>query len=207
MSQLTEKKLKPNAVLDSGQVRQFVLPDGKTRITQITTFCPDVIGPGPTNLYLIDDDALILLDTGIPTQLAKDFFYVWRNQPMPPDVQKLRPDHSEQEFVEGLEIAGYSPRDIDLLVISHGHLDHFLMGDTIVNMGNPRVAAHVVDTPDICNPWGLIHMWLSRHHILPATGMPGTANVRDRAMEYLGKKSVTESLHFSLQVDVPIIRD
>ncbi|MEJ2719412.1 MAG: hypothetical protein P8182_20165, partial [Deltaproteobacteria bacterium] len=61
--------------------------------------------------------------------------------------------------------------------------------------------------PEICNPWGLIHMWLSRHHILPATGMPGTAKVRDRAMEYLSKKSMAESLRFSLQVDVPIIRD
>ena len=66
MSQLREKKLKPNTALDSGQVRQFVLPDGKTRITQITTFCPDFVGPGPTNLYLIDDDALILLTPVFP---------------------------------------------------------------------------------------------------------------------------------------------
>ena len=80
---IEEIELLPRSRLDSGLVRQFTVPGSRTRITQITTFCPDVIGPGPTNLYLIDGQALILVDAGMPTYLAKMFFYQWRNQTMP----------------------------------------------------------------------------------------------------------------------------
>ncbi len=72
---LKETILKPNTEIGSGQVRRFTMPDSDTIITQIRTFCPDMIGPGPTNLYLIEGDGLVPVDTGMPTHLAKAFFY------------------------------------------------------------------------------------------------------------------------------------
>ena len=80
------KVIKPNAILDSGRVRRFTLPDKQTRITQITTFCPDMVGPGPTHVYLIDNGKKVLVDTGIPTLLAKAMFYAWRGEPIPPEM-------------------------------------------------------------------------------------------------------------------------
>ena len=57
----------------SGGVAQHIFDNG-AKITRITTFCPDFIGPGPTHLYLIDHSGvLVLVDTGIPTDLAKSF--------------------------------------------------------------------------------------------------------------------------------------
>ena len=204
---LSETRLKPDSNVGSGGVRRFVLPGGKTRITRITTFCPDIIGPGPTHVYLIEDEALILVDTGIPTHLAQAFFYGWRNQPMPPEIGALTADHSEKELLEGLELAGYSAGDIDLIVISHGHLDHFLMADAVLSRGNAKVSAHVLDTPGICNPWGLIHHWLSRQHQIAGTGMPEAVEAKKRFGKTSGGGSAYASLRFSFEVDSPIFRD
>ena len=55
--------------MGTGRVKEYRL-GRKRRMFQITTFCPDLIGPGPTNLYLIEDDVLILVDTGLPTDLV-----------------------------------------------------------------------------------------------------------------------------------------
>ena len=165
-------QIKPNTKLGSGRVRRFILPGGKLRITQITTFCPDIIGPGPTHLYLIEDEAVILVDTGLPTQLAKSFFYHWRFQPIPKEIDALPPDYSEQEFREALKVAGYSVEEIDLLVISHGHPDHFLLGRSVVDQSNAKVTAHVLDTSMICNPWAFLSLWISRRHQSRAMGMP-----------------------------------
>jgi len=150
--------LKPNSKLGSGRVRRFVLPYENIRITQITTFCPDITGPGPTHLYLIENDALILLDTGIPTHLAKSFFYYWRHQPLPLEVGDLPSDYSEQQLLEGLKLARCSIKDIDLLVISHGHPDHFPLGRSILYRGKPRIVAHILDTAEICNPWEMLKL-------------------------------------------------
>ena len=104
---LEEYQLNANSWLGGG-VRRIVLQDSNIKITQITTFCPDLIGPGPTQLYLIESDALILLDTGLPTDLAKDLFYRWRNGPIPREIDELPPNYSEQQFLNGLKAAGYN---------------------------------------------------------------------------------------------------
>jgi hypothetical protein len=52
----------------TGAVHEYTLGANR-RLYQITTFCPDKAGSGPTNL--IKDDALILVDTGVPTSLVK----------------------------------------------------------------------------------------------------------------------------------------
>ena len=202
-----ETELKPNSGPGSGRVRQWKLADNKTRITQITTFCPDLIGPGPAHLYLIQSDALILLDAGIPTGMAKAFFYHLRNQPIPPDVDALSPDHSEREFHDALRLAGYDIKDIDLLVISHGHLDHFLMAHAIVQSAQCSVAAHILDTPEICNPWGILSMWYGRQQQMRATGMPEPWSAPNAARERMIQHLDLETLGLSVHVDSPIFTD
>ncbi|MDY7033533.1 MAG: hypothetical protein SVY10_16695, partial [Thermodesulfobacteriota bacterium] len=103
---MREKTIRPNSDMASGRVKQYTLSKGR-KITQITTFCPDIIGPGPTHVYVIEDKMLTLVDTGIPTHLAKNFFYYWRNQPIPQDVKDLPDNHSETELITGLKEAGY----------------------------------------------------------------------------------------------------
>jgi len=204
---MKEVKLKANTSSGSGRVRRFTLPDGKTRITQITTFCPDMIGPGPTHVYVIEGEALVMLDAGIPTYLAKLFFYHWRNQPLPPEVGSLAADHSEQELLDGFKLAGYSPADIDLLVISHGHLDHFMLAPAILARCNARVAAHVIDTPGLCNPWALLHMFISRQDQMLATGMPPAYKSRERIREAVEGGFGWDPNAFAVKVDAPLLEE
>lgn len=204
---IEETELRPRSRLDSGLVRQFAVPGSKTRITQITTFCPDVIGPGPTNLYLIDNEALILIDAGMPTYLAKMFFYQWRNQTMPGQIAELPADHSEREFNEGMAASGYEVSGLDMLVISHGHPDHFLMARAILDRCNARVAAHILDTPGVCNPWGMLHMWFSRQKQMTSTGMPPARSPEELMGEDLLRGLDLDSLGVSIKVDTPVFRD
>lgn len=197
-------ELKPNIGPGSGRVRQWDLADEQIRITQITTFCPDLIGPGPAHLYLVQSDALILLDAGIPTAMAKTFFYHLRNQPIPEDVNALPPDHSEREFHEALRLAGYDITDIDAMVISHGHLDHFLMARSVVESANCPVAAHILDTPDICNPWGILSMWYGRQQQMRATGMPAPWAAPNEARERMVQHLDLDTLGLSVHVDSPV---
>jgi len=197
------KQLKPHTRLDSGRVRRFVLPHGKTRITQISTFCPDIVGPGAIHLYLIESDVLILMDTGIPTDFVKIFFYSWRKESISPEVRDLPSDYSEQQLLEGLKLAGYSIRDIDLLLISHGHPDHFLMGRSIKSQARLRTAAHVLDTPEICNHWGLLLNPLSIREKMRSTGMP----LPIRSDGSLIRMFNQLSLDFSFEIDSPIFHD
>ncbi len=202
-----ETELKQADGFGSGRVRRFSLPDGKMRITQISTFCPDAIGPGPTHVYVIESNNLVLMDAGIPTHLAKAFFYYWRNQPMPPAVEALPLDHSERELRQGLELAGYSVKDIGLLAISHGHPDHFMMAGTILNGTNAVVAAHILDTPAICNPWGLLNLWVSRQDQMAATGMPQARTPEELVGEAMVRGLNLESLGAAVKVDSPLLRD
>jgi len=198
-----ETQYKSNSNLGSGRVRSFVFPAEKIHILQITTFCPDVVGPGPTHLYLIDGDALTLMDTGIPTHLVRAFLYSWRNLPIPPEIKKLPSDYSEQEFLEGLEFAHYSVKDIAILVISHGHPDHFLMGPQILRRATPRVVAHILDTSEICNPWAMLRHWIANQPQMRALGMPMPHAVDESKFHLLG----SFRSDFSLNVDDPVFSD
>ncbi|HTY22869.1 MAG TPA: MBL fold metallo-hydrolase [Desulfomonilaceae bacterium] len=200
-----ETQLQPDSKIGSGGVRRFVLNGQKMVITQITTFCPDVIGPGPVHLYLIESDALVLLDAGLPTDLAKSFFYYWRNQPMPREVEELEPDFSERQFNMGLKLAGYDYSDIDLLVISHGHPDHFLLAHSVLSRSKASVSAHVMDTPTICNPWGLLNGWFSRQQQMAATGMPEPWSGRESVRAQLLQGLDLESMNLAIRVNAPFL--
>ena len=196
--------LHPNSEVGSGRVRRYRLPGSKLRVTQITTFCPDVIGPGATHLYLIEADALILVDTGVPTDLAQAFFYHLRSQPMPENIKALPPDYSARERDRGLKLAGCSIKDIDLLVITHGHLDHFYMGRPIQENGRAKVLAHILDTPMITNPWGLLAGITLRRGMSQALGMPKPPRGGIKA---LGPKFNPGKLGLNLNVDYAVFED
>ncbi|MBM4328128.1 MAG: MBL fold metallo-hydrolase [Deltaproteobacteria bacterium] len=203
---LEETLLKSASAVGSGEVRRFTLPDGKISITRITTFCPDVVGPGPVHAYLVESDALVLLDTGLPTHIAKSFFYHWRAQPMPREVEELPADHSETELRDGFRLAERSLSDIDMLVISHGHADHFLMARSILDGHQILIAAHIFDTPAICNPWGLLNMWILRQDQMRGSGMPEPWSAQESARDQLREGMDPVSLGMALGIDQPVLR-
>jgi len=208
MTNFEEKPLKADSRIGSGGVSQFGLPGARANITRIRTYCPDEIGPGPTNVYVIQQDgALILMDAGIPTHLAKIFFYHWRSQPMPKEIEELSPDHGFKEFQEGVELAGYSRRDLDLVVISHSHPDHYLMAGRILDGTRAATSAHVLDTPDMCNPWGLLASWFSRQGQMMATGMPPARPPRELVTEETLRRLDMESLGVALKIDCPFFKE
>jgi len=187
--------------MGTGRVREYRL-GRKRRMFQITTFCPDLIGPGPTHLYLIEDEVLILVDTGLPTDLAKNMFYYWRNQRIPADVERLGDDYSEKELLSAIKLTGHDVKDIDFIVISHGHPDHYLLGKKLVEMSSAKIAAHVCDSDQICNPWSMLKFTVERMPMLQAMGMPFP---KQRGRK--GATSGPETTDLSLHIDCPIAFD
>jgi glyoxylase-like metal-dependent hydrolase (beta-lactamase superfamily II) len=196
-----------DAKTGSGGATQYLFGNG-AKISRITTFCPDIIGPGPTHLYLIDHGgALALVDTGIPTDLAKSFFYEWRNQPMPDFVRSASADLSHLEFSKGLKAAGYSVGDIDLIVLTHGHPDHFLMTNAILSEKEIPVSMHILDTPQVCNPWGIFGNWISRLNQMTGTGMPAPWSLQDPVLTKIFQGLDLDSLGLTVKVTDPFFVD
>jgi glyoxylase-like metal-dependent hydrolase (beta-lactamase superfamily II) len=200
---IREEVLRSNGEHGSGQVSRFMLEDGKKCLTQITTFCPGGIGPGPTNLYLVEDEALILVDTGMPTNAAKILLYTLFGHPIPSNLRDLPNDLSEKELIEGLSVAGYAVEDIDMILISHGHWDHFLLGKRLVSMSRAKVLAHIADTPIISNPWTAAVFSETAAQQIEGTGMPNPSDL----FEFFSKAYVPEDLGFPLRVDKPIFTE
>ncbi|MBU0513386.1 MAG: MBL fold metallo-hydrolase [Proteobacteria bacterium] len=182
-------------------MRRFDLPGQGLSITQITTFCPDDFGPGHTNLHLIEADKLILLDTGVPTRLIATLFYSRFGRQIPPEVEALPPDLNERTLAKGFELAGRTFNDLDLLVLSHGHWDHFLLGDHIVRQSGAKVAAHVLDTPTICNPWSTLLLWTTGWQQARSLGMP-LFNAMNESQAF---RLQLQTTNLALEVDFPII--
>jgi len=200
---ITEETLQAGSVHGAGLVRRFDLPGSGPRITQITTFCPHDFGPGHTNLHLIESNRLILVDTGVPTRLIAPLFYSRFGRRIPPEVEALPPDFNERMLARGLELAGRTWDDLDLLVLSHGHGDHFLLGDHIVGQSGAQVAAHVLDTPTICNPWSTLLMWSTSGQQARSLGMP-----RHKVMNPSPALGLhRQTMNLSLKVDLPIFQD
>lgn len=197
----------PPSPIGSGGVLQFTLPKGR-KITQITTFTPLTNGPGPTHVYLIeDDDVLILVDTGIPTGLLKDIFFLCRRQNMPSMIKNLPNDCSEKELIRGINAAGHSPRDIDLLIITHGHPDHYMLGNMIVEKSGAKVLAHLLDTGLLYNPWGFILEEVELWPKMVITGMPMPEGRVPELKKAINKIIIPQINRLSLKVDRAIIYD
>ncbi|MDO8724339.1 MAG: MBL fold metallo-hydrolase [Syntrophales bacterium] len=173
------------------------------RLFQIRTFCPTIIGPGPTNQYLIEDDnTLILVDTGMPTGVVKNVFYSWQNQTVPAHIEALPDDYSEQELLSAINLTGHDVREIDFIVLTHGHFDHYLLGRKLVEMSGAKVAAHVLDSGLITNRWSMMKVWMERRPLYMAMGMPmPEARINSR------RNPMMEEVDLSLCVDHIITGD
>jgi glyoxylase-like metal-dependent hydrolase (beta-lactamase superfamily II) len=98
------------------------------RIHQIPTPTPFYVGV--INSYLIEDEPLTLIDSGLKT------------------------DEAEQALRSGLAEAGFTFGDIEQLVITHSHLDHYGLMATVAAKGSPLVYAHPLEVYDLQNPHG-----------------------------------------------------
>lgn len=198
---IKETTLRKRSDLGSGLVRKILIEDSRTAVTQITTFCPDRVGPGPTNLYLIEAGELILVDTGLPTHLIKPLFFDAFNKPIPSRLADLDPDLSLKELETGLNLAGYGLEEINRVVLTHGHWDHFLLARTILERCQGRVTAHIRDTPHICNHWAILMFWELRREDARTMGTPPPHPLnRD-----LVRRMNNEGLEMGLPIDRPII--
>ena len=200
---ITEKKLRPPSELGSGLVRRFTLPRSKVAVTQITTFCPDGVGPGPTNLYLIETDRLILVDAGLPTGLVVPLFYQTFQRPLPDRYRDLDPELSLNELTSGLDLVGRGLEEIELLVLTHGHWDHFLMARRVVQKSRAKIAVHLLDTPRVCNPWAMLLFWESRWQEARLMGLPPPPPLNQELVRRLDPRK----LGLGLAIDHPLTRE
>ena len=98
------------------------------RIHLIPTPTPFPVGV--VNAYLIADEPLTLIDSGVKTEEA---------------LEALR---------SGLAAMGIRFGDIEQLLITHSHLDHYGLMASVAAEGNPRVYAHPLEVYDVENPHG-----------------------------------------------------
>jgi len=93
---------------------------------------------GITNCYLLVGEKIILIDGGAPGHV--------------------------QDFMQGMDEIGISPRDIDLILLTHGHADHMGSLHQIEQITHARIAMHKADCawvesglpelPPGVTPWG-----------------------------------------------------
>lgn len=77
---------------------------------------------GPVNVYVIGDDQLALIDTGPKTEEAIDALH------------------------SGLASVGLSLRDIDYVIVTHAHEDHYGLARFVANVG-AKVYTHMANVP------------------------------------------------------------
>ncbi len=91
---------------------------------------PTPFSVGHVNCYLIEDEPLTLIDSGLKTEEA------------------------ESALRSGLARLGYVFGDIEQVVITHAHFDHYGLMGTIAAEGDPQVLAHPLEVHDLQNPAG-----------------------------------------------------
>ncbi len=90
-------------------------------IHQITV--PTPFNVGPVNMYVIEGDALTLIDAGVKT------------------------DEAWQVFLQEIESLGYRLKDFDQVILTHHHVDHVGLLDYIRNESDIRVVGHFRNQP------------------------------------------------------------
>lgn len=107
-----------------------------------------------TNCYLIKSDALILLDAGSGGEQNR--------RDMDAAFEVLR-----DEFGESLTLA-----DVEIHIITHGHIDHFGGLNHVLEKSSARLGIHELDAPVIANFWErLVSGTKSLHLYLDRTGL------------------------------------
>lgn len=77
------------------------------------------ISLGMVNCFLLKGEQTILIDAGVSGQMSR--------------------------FLEGLKAAGCEPADIDLLLFTHGHMDHTGLTKEILALSQAQTASHVIE--------------------------------------------------------------
>lgn len=111
----------------------------------------DSIALGVGNVYVIRDKSTILVDAG--------------------DTQKT------QAFVKGLEKISLDPKEIELVVVTHGHFDHIGTAADIKKLTGAKIAMHemekeslekgLVPLPPGLNLWGTVMVGYMKTFMLP----------------------------------------
>jgi hydroxyacylglutathione hydrolase len=74
---------------------------------------------GMVNCYLLEGEHTILIDAGVPGQMST--------------------------FLKELEKSGVQPEDIELVILTHGHIDHIGLAKEIKELSGCKVAIHQQD--------------------------------------------------------------
>jgi len=82
-----------------------------------------LLGPRSSNVYLIVSERLTVVDTGMP--------------------------HNARKIIDYVKYLGREPVDIDLVILTHWHIDHSGSAAKLKRMSGARVAIHRDDAPYI----------------------------------------------------------
>jgi hydroxyacylglutathione hydrolase len=98
------------------------------------------ISLGMVNCYLLRDGGMVLVDAGMPGY--------------------------HNSFIKRMKQLGLSPQDIKLIIITHGHFDHYGSAKKLSELSGGLVAVHSIDAPILeagqkvfpppLNSWGKI---------------------------------------------------
>jgi glyoxylase-like metal-dependent hydrolase (beta-lactamase superfamily II) len=142
-------------------------------IYQIPTPTPFYVGA--INAYLIKDDPITLLDSGVKTGEA------------------------EEALRAGLKARGLGFGDVERLVITHSHLDHYGLMAAIAAEGNPKVFAHPLEVFDIESELGYASQDDERNNrvesFLVESGLP-----KDKLFLILTRHPVFQELRRAVKV-------
>ncbi len=75
-----------------------------------------IIPLGMVNVYLLKGEKSVVIDAGVPGR--------------------------KKSFLRGLEKAGVKPGEIELVIITHGHMDHIGIAKVIVEITGAKIAIH-----------------------------------------------------------------
>lgn len=110
---------------------------------------PTPLPLGGTNLYLINEKPITLIDTG-------------------PDTEDTRVD-----LKAGFAAIGLKLKDVERIILTHGHVDHCGLASEFVEICNPEVLAHEQDKDTIENFGSAIEKRLEEcDELINSTGVP-----------------------------------